>query len=41
MWTGRSDSGHVCHVTIYETGGPHIEIELEEVEIPKFEEESP
>lgn len=33
-WTGRNEAGNICRVTIYESGGDTVDIEIEELELP-------
>jgi hypothetical protein len=34
VWTGRNEEGKICRVTIFESGGEYIDIEIEAVELP-------
>lgn len=36
-WTGKTDEGHIARLTIFESGGDTIEIELEELRLPDVE----
>jgi hypothetical protein len=33
-WTGKNEDGHICRVVIFKSGGPTIEIEVEELKLP-------
>ena len=36
-WMGKNTDGHICRVTIFESGGETIEIEVEELKLPGAE----
>jgi len=36
-WTGKTEDGHICRVTIFEATGDTIEITVEELKLPGFE----